>query len=61
MYMLSDYALQVAMLRKTMEFVEQYLGMHPVWSFEDKEQNLLTFEVRMLDYTHTCTLYVHVQ
>ena len=36
---------QVSILRKAMEFVEQYLSMHDVWSFEDKEQNLLTYEV----------------
>ena len=32
---------------KTMEFVEQYLALPSVWSFEDKEGNLLTFEVIM--------------
>ena len=30
---------------KTMEFVEQYLALPSVWNFEDKEQNLLTYEV----------------
>ncbi len=37
-------------LQKTTSFVESYLGSI-VWSFSDKEQNLLTREVRIL---YTC-------
>ena len=33
-----------------MEFVEQYLALPSVWTFEDKEQNLLTYEVIMTSY-----------
>jgi inositol 1,4,5-triphosphate receptor type 1 len=43
-----------ARILKTMEFVEQYLALPSVWSFENKEQNLLTYEVvclaRMMVY-----------
>jgi hypothetical protein len=38
---------QKARILKTMEFVEQYLALPSVWSFENKEQNLLTYEVMM--------------
>ena len=34
-----------------MEFVEQYLALPSVWSFEDKEQNLLTYEVHKCMYS----------
>ena len=38
-------SLQKVHIMKTMEFVEQYLALPSVWSFEDKEENLLTYEV----------------
>ena len=39
-------AMEVAVLQNTTAFVENYLREVTVWSFDDKDQNSLTLEVR---------------
>lgn len=34
-----------SILRDTTNFVEQYLHERSVWNLDDKDQNILTFEV----------------
>lgn len=34
-------------MRATTEFVEQYLHDQRVWNLDDKEQNVLTYEVNI--------------
>lgn len=44
-----------SILRDTTDFVERYLHERSVWKLDDKEQNVLTYEVHILYYNE---LYV---
>ena len=41
-----------------MEFVESYLSMPGVWTFKNKEQNLLTYEVEI---SCSASTYMYMQ
>ncbi len=45
-----QYYSEESILRKTTEFVENYLHSPEVWKFDKKEKNLLTSEVQYMYY-----------
>ena len=48
--------IEIASLLKTTTFVENYLKNLSVWEFEDKEQNILTYEVLFMLFIE-CSKY----
>ena len=48
--------IEIASLLKTTTFVENYLKNLSVWEFEDKEQNVLTYEVLFMLFVE-CSKY----
>ena len=46
---LKQHEMEVDVLKSTTEFVQSFLHDQSVWSFDDKDRNLLTYEVRSYD------------